>query len=607
MPASSADGKRMTIWCRLSGFDGQRLIFRSAGECHVSRGVIGTSDHRTGGIDRRRLARHGWVCGIIGWSLNIGCGGSVTPITQVSAGDATPTSAVLWARASVPGPLVFEWTSDPQWRTTTASSTVQVDYVLVPVTVDVTDLVPGMRYYYRATDAAGRSAAGTFRTPALPGRFRGLRFGVSGDWRGDLAPFPAVRNVPERDLDFFVALGDTIYADYESHAVPGVQQVQLLWQFYLKHAEIYTPRFGMNTLADLRAATAIYAVIDDHEITNDFAGGAMPWTDPRFGWFGRYIHDTPLFKTGLRAFQEYHPVRKELYGDTGDARTARKPKLYRYRTFGQDAAVIILDTRTFRDEPLDGAISLEDPFGSMLTILEGLKRNRTLLGAAQLAEFKADLLRARDGGYTWIFVIIPEPIQNLGPILAADRYEGYPEERREVLRFIRDQGIRNVVFIAADIHGTVTNNLTYSEETLGPQIPVDAFEITTGAVAFDPCLGSVAIDELIKLGFGDFRTRLAYDALPGDLKDEALTDLVHIMFDVLGYDHIGLEGSSIRARLVHGGYVSANTFGWTEFEVDRDTQQLRITTYGIPAYRRDNNNFSAEPEVVSKILVDPMP
>lgn len=40
--------------------------------------------------------------------------------------------------------------------------------------------------------AAGATAQGAFTTPARRGVRAGLRFGVSGDSRGDLAPFPAI-------------------------------------------------------------------------------------------------------------------------------------------------------------------------------------------------------------------------------------------------------------------------------------------------------------------------------------------------------------------------------------------------------------------------------
>lgn len=55
------------------------------------------------------------------------------------------------------------------------------------------------------------------------------------------------------------------------------------------------------------------------------------------------------------------PLRNEFYGETGDDRTAGERKLYRYNTYGSDAAVIVLDNRSFRDQPLAPA-SL-DPVG----------------------------------------------------------------------------------------------------------------------------------------------------------------------------------------------------------------------------------------------------
>ena len=111
-------------------------------------------------------------------------------------------------------------------------------------------------------------------------------------------------------------------------------------------------------------------------------------------------------------------------------------------------------------------------------------------------------MAAQKNNVTWKFVVLPEPIQNLGILGAGDRYEGYASERSELLGFIDEQAIKNVVFIAADIHGTVINDLSYQHRddvlkvlaTVGnplaaPQRTTSAFEITTGSVAFDPAFG----------------------------------------------------------------------------------------------------------------------
>ena len=89
----------------------------------------------------------------------------------------------------------------------------------------------------------------------------------------------------------------------------------------------------------------------------------------------------------------------------------------------------------------------------------------------------------RRSGITWKFVMVPEPIQNLTVGDAQDRYEGYAAERTELLSFINQNSIDNVVFVSADVHGTFVNNLTYQETPFGPQIPTAAFEVTTGPVA----------------------------------------------------------------------------------------------------------------------------
>ncbi|MEZ6117500.1 MAG: hypothetical protein R3C28_13140 [Pirellulaceae bacterium] len=47
-----------------------------------------------------------------------------------------------------------------------------------------------------------------------------MRFGVTGDWRGDLLLYPSVSNAADQHLDFLCRLGDTIYADVASAAVP---------------------------------------------------------------------------------------------------------------------------------------------------------------------------------------------------------------------------------------------------------------------------------------------------------------------------------------------------------------------------------------------------
>src|SRR5262249_12177471 len=269
--------------------------------------------------------------------------------TGAAAGDPTQTSTVLWTHSYNPGTVTFQVATDATFLHVIATRTATVTDPTLPVKVEVAGLDPATDYYYRVTDAAGATGTGHFRTATDVGSYNGLHFGVSGDERGELAPYPSIANAAGKDLDFFLEFGDTIYADFPSPDLPKLHATTLS-DFRTKQNEVYSSRDGLNTLADLRASTSVLATIDDHEVTDNFAGGAPPASDPRFaGQPGAFINDTPLFENGVQGFQEYNPVRDEFYGNTGDPRTAGERKLYRFNTYGQDAAVFTLDARSFRD------------------------------------------------------------------------------------------------------------------------------------------------------------------------------------------------------------------------------------------------------------------
>lgn len=509
----------------------------------------------------------------------------------VAAGDITQNSAVLWTRSTLSTIVTFTYGLN---LTNTTSVARSVTDPLHPVTLTISGLLTDTQYIYHVRTADTIEVTGTFRTAAAVGAKTGLRFGASGDWRGDLAPYPAVRNAPQRDLDFFVALGDTIYADIPSPQVP-VTQAKTLTQFRQKQAEVYSEQVEVNTLADLRRNTALFTVIGDHEVTNSFAGGAPVSSDARFTDTSGLINDSTLFENGVQAFQEYNPIRAEFYGTVGgDGRMNNERKFYRYRTFGSDAALFVLDTRSFRDASLPALTpnNLTNLFAIQSFLVQTFTPNRTLLGSQQLADLKADLLAAQQKGITWKFVTVPEPMQNLGPAGAEDRFEGYAAERTDLLKYIVDNKITNVVFVAADVHGTIVNNLTYQTAAGGAQQPTGAFEVTTGSVAFDPPFGPAIIGLARQAGLVTAISQTVYLSLPvaSDLdsvvndKDDFVKAYANQVLGFLGYDPIGLAGSPVNATLLQGDYMAVHTYGWTEFEINKETQALTVTTYGIDAY-----------------------
>ncbi|KMW70025.1 MAG: alkaline phosphatase D family protein [Limnoraphis robusta] len=544
---------------------------------------------------------------------------------QVAVGDVTQNSAILLTRSTVPGEIEFDVATDPNFNQIITSQTQPINNVVTPVKIEVGNLAPGTQYFYRVTNALGTSEVGSFRTvPPLEVQ-RGLRFGVSGTVQGELAPYPSLINVPERNLDFFIQLGDTISADTVSPDLPRVSQAITEVDFNTKYNETVSQRAGINPLANLGSSTPIYAVWDDQNLINNFAGGVAPTsrllTQAIFGTEGEFVNDTPLFETALNSFIESQPLRNLFYGETGDSRTANQQKLYRAIPYGKDAAAFILDVRSFRDESLFPLPDVPTEGQINQFIEQTFTPDRTLLGEAQLEELKNDLLGSEAAGITWKFVFSPVPMQNLGFFEAEDRWEGYADERNELLRFIDENNINNVVFVSGQANGTIVNNLTYQTGFEQPQISTNAFEITV-----EPTAVQLELDnEQIAAPFGVATVALTPDDLLSpelkdiysglDLrfqKDEFIQEVLDNRIVSFGYDPIGLEESEIDAELIQGGYVAAHTFGWTEFVIDPQTQQLQVTVYGIEPYTEEEVEtipaaiINRRPEVVSQFRVNPI-
>lgn len=551
----------------------------------------------------------------------------------VSAGDTTQRSTVLWARATASGKLSFEICGPGVDDCRTFHR--YVADPLVPAKVKVFRLKPATEYRYYVTDASGATKKGEFRTPAPVGQYHGLTIGTTGDWQ-QAPPYLSLDLAAGADLDLFILLGDTIYADTRTPALDK-DQARTLNDFRIKHDEKISGRFNKNFIDPLYASTTFLATIDDHEIVDNFAGGALPGESPDAPDVNEneaplftdpvpFVNETQAYQDAMQAFVEYHPINYQRWWTPFDDRMNRKLKLYRYRTYGSDAAVFILDTRSFRDAQIE---PVEDPTNEA-SVLEFISRTfepgRTLLGAAQMRRLKFDLLRAKKKGIVWKFIVIPEPIQNFGVVNAEDRFEGYALERTRLLSFIRLNRIRNVVFLSADLHGTIVNNLAYQVLLpVGPggtpvpvSFPVDAFEIVNGPAAFfTGRFGPAVVNIAAQAGLITSEQKAFYDTLPiapdpdeedvpdngdniPDDKDDFVKALVDAQVTPLGYDPVGLDNNLpdavglINAELIAGDYLAAHNFSWTELHIEPDTHELIVTVYGVDAYSQDVN--PADPE-----------
>ena len=341
----------------------------------------------------------------------------------LTVGDVTPTSAVVWARAAGAGEIAVELTGPDGARA--AAATIRTDRGEdFTGKARLAGLRPGTRYAVQVR-AGSESVRGEFVT--APAREEAAP--VAFLWSGDLGGggfcrkldggYRIFRAMARRQPDFFLFVGDTIYADRkcEGHdVVPGAAFVATtLSQFRARH------RYNREDPAvqDLFRATSVYAIWDDHEVRNDFAGSV-----------------DPLMPTGRRAFLEYWPI----------APPAEEPtRLYRKFRWGQLAEIFILDTRQYRSPNTD-------PDGPAKTML-GAAQRRWLVDEVSTSTALWKLV------VTSVTLSVPtgrperrDSWSSANVLGGPEEGRGFASERDAILGLLRARGVKNLVVLAADVH-----------------------------------------------------------------------------------------------------------------------------------------------------------
>jgi alkaline phosphatase D len=416
-------------------------------------------------IDRRRFLRGATALGALGGATLVspGFAGSAFGIVRsgrpsithgVQSGDVTARSAVVWARADRPGRMLVEVATRPSFagaRTVvgpvagaTSDNTAQLLLRHLPPGEDVFYRV---RFADRSDDRGGEPVVGHLRTAPLgrrdvsfvwTGDTAGQGWGIDPD-RGGMAAYETMRRL---EPDFFLHSGDTIYADN-----PLEERVELsdgtVWRNIVtpekaKVAETldeFRGNFRYNLLDDhvrrFNAEVPVIAQWDDHETTNNWYPGEI-LEDERYT-----VTDVDVLASRARqAFHEYSPI----------AAPATDPgRVYRKVAYGPSLDVFVIDLRTYR-----GPNAANDQAAP--------SAETAILGERQLAWLRRELRASRA---TWKVIASDMPIGLVvpdGPAAQEGIAQGRPEllgrehDLARVLAGIKADGVRNVVWLTADVH-----------------------------------------------------------------------------------------------------------------------------------------------------------
>jgi alkaline phosphatase D len=380
----------------------------------------------------------------------------------VASGDPLATQVIIWTRITPEeeGNVTVKWTMCKDEK---MSQLVQAGEVVTnadadyTVKVDVKGLSPSTTYYYQFSGNAGKSIVGRTKTTPLDS-FENVQFAVVSCSNYPAGFYNAYARIAEkRNLDAVIHLGDYFYEgterEFDKAHNPPFDRFEAL--HFVKNKEwwlhSYRKRYGISRLdADLREAHKVHPFIcvwDDHEIAdNAYKDGALGHNPQEDG-------DWEVRKAAARqAYSEWIPIR-------GDA-----SKIYRTIRFGKLLEVIMLDTRIEgRDKQIYDSTSpqLLDPSRSIMGkeqkqwLYNKLKTSPChwkLIGN-QVIFSEVNVNWASFGGH---FTDKVKVLENT----LLDYWEDYPIERDEVIDFISQNKINNIIIASASMHCALALDVT---------------------------------------------------------------------------------------------------------------------------------------------------
>jgi alkaline phosphatase D len=461
-------------------------------------------------------------------------------------GDVSGDRAVVWSRADRPARLIVEYSTTESFRNVRRvvgpAALADTDFT---ARVDLAGLPRGQEIFYRVLfeDLANPRTTsapvpGRFRTPPAgrgPVRFcfsgdeAGQGWGINPAW-GGMKLYETMRRT---NPDFFIHSGDQIYADGPLKAEVALED-GTVWKNVTTEAKAkvaetlaeFRGNFAYNMLDENRrrfAAEVPYLVQwDDHEARNNWYPG-QTIGDERY----RVRSASLLAANAKRAMFEYNPFRI----DPDDPE-----RLYRGVAYGPSLDVLMLDERSHRGPNTPNRQAAPGP-------------DSAFLGAEQLRWVKRALLASRA---TWKVIASDMPISivvaDLNPEVPQGTYEAWANadpgaplgrelELASLFRFIKDNDIRNVVWVTADVHYASANHYDPARARFTEFLPFWEFVAgpinagTFGPGEIDPTFGPEvryrSVPEGMKQNRPPTEGRQYFGAVTIDGATEAMTVTLH--------------------------------------------------------------------------------
>jgi alkaline phosphatase D len=367
----------------------------------------------------------------------------------VLSGDPTPNGITLLTlvdHVGGAGSVKLEVATDKAFRKVVASKSIATSGARNhSVKARLKGLKPHERYYYRFETRDKHSPVGRFQTALPADSEQPVKFAFFSCADYTHGYYNAYDLLAREDVDFVVNLGDYIYAEayHSKKDGTGVRDDKVA-STLAGYRDKYALYRSDPLLRSVHSKFPIVSIWDDHEVQDNYAGGAGP-----SGGLDPSLHYTTARRNAAyKAFFEAMP-----FFPQGASR------IYRGLNFGKTVDLIMLDQRQYRgDQPCGDAFAAPQ--------CAEFNNPRPFLGTAQMAWAKQ---RLQSSQAAWKVVGNEVMIMNTkaGPstYLGFDSWQGYHTEREELLAHIQSKAIKDVVFVTGDIHTFVAGDVRTQDST----------------------------------------------------------------------------------------------------------------------------------------------
>lgn len=325
-------------------------------------------------------------------------------------GGVTDSSATVFGRVGTTDQVRIEYSTEPTYSPLSVSTSewftpeTNQDYT---VRIPLSNLTPNIKYYYWV--AIGSPPVNTanryeFTTFPSPGSVQNLSFSIFSDATSLDSHAPGYATAALKNPAFVGQIGDFRHEDPGRSPTP----ITINNWWLMDKKSIGSTLAGIEFATNIGSKFPFFHIWDDHDYDNN------------------NMDKNSLYRDSFAkpSFLSYFPTYPLIVGDGGLGHSFR---------YGKEAQVFVPDLRYQRSPDTD----VDGP-------------NKSMLGTQQKAWLKNSLKAAQENGITWKFLVSSSVWNTKSK--TEDSWFLYQTEQNELITFIKDNGIKNVVVLSGDLH-----------------------------------------------------------------------------------------------------------------------------------------------------------